>query len=285
MLKELQEKKAILKNELEEFRKKRNELNTEASKWSAQRNELNRTSRTLLDKAQHYKQERDEHNRNVSESKANRDKCNKKINATDATIDRIKKSCNLSGSSVNELKKEIESLEFRQQTHVMSPDKERELVTTIASLINEYKAKMAEIERNVELKSAYEELEGLRNEAALCHEKVTEYADKAQEFHDWMIKVFKEGEGIRIKSDRVHRKFVKIQDEADRHHQQFIKTQKEIRELDKTIHSITKRGREDRRKVERLKIRKEAEVVYTQFRQGEKISTEDLMLLQRSDLL
>jgi len=285
MLKELQEKRTILKNELEKFRNKRNELNTEASKWSAQRNELNRMSRMLMDEAQHYKHERDEYNKKVSEYKVKRDICNKKITEINAEIEKIKKRCNLTGTPVSELKKEIENLEFRQQTNVLSPEKEKELVTTIASLVSEYKAKMAEIERNAELKSAMEKLESLRKEASLYHKKVTEYADMAQEFHDKMIKVFKEGEAIRIKSDRVHRKFVEIQDGADRQHHLFIKTQKEIRDLDKMIHSITRRGREDRRKVERIKVRKEAEAIYDLFRHGEKISTEDLMLLQRSDLL
>jgi uncharacterized coiled-coil DUF342 family protein len=78
---------------------------------------------------------------------------------------------------------------------------------------------------------------------------------------------------------------VKIQDEADDQHHLFIKAQKEIRELDRLINSISKRGREDKRKVERIKAKKEAEVIYDLFRHGEKISTEDLMLLQRSDLL
>ena len=59
MLKELQEKRVILKKELEEFREKRNELNAEASKWSTQRNELNRNSRALLDEAQQHKHKRD----------------------------------------------------------------------------------------------------------------------------------------------------------------------------------------------------------------------------------
>ena len=285
MLKELQDKKVILVKELEEYRDKRNELNTEASKWSAERNKLNRTSRMLTDEAQQFKHERDEYNKKVSEYKVKRDEYNKKINAANAKIEEIKKDANLTGASVSELKQEIESLEFRQQTNVLSSEKEKELVGAIAILVSEYKMKMTEIERNAELKSALGTMEGLREEASLYHEGVTEYADRAQECHDEMIKVFREGEGIRVKSDRIHRKFVKIQDEADRHHHQFIKTQKEIRELEKMIASITRRGREDKRKVERMKVRKEAESIYNLFRRGEKISTEDLMLLQRSDLL
>jgi len=285
MLKELQDKKAILVKELEEYRDKRNELNTEASKWSAERNKLNRTSRMLTDEAQQFKHERDEYNKKVSDHKVKRDECNKKINASNAKIEEIKKDANLTGASVSELKQEIESLEFKQQTNVLSSEKEKELVGAIAILVSEYKMKMTEIERNAELKSALGELDGLRGEASLYHEEVTEYADRAQECHDKMIKVFREGEGIRVKSDRIHRKFVKIQDEADRHHHQFIRTQKEIRELEKMIASITRRGREDKRKVERMKVRKEAESIYNLFRRGEKISTEDLMLLQRSDLL
>ncbi|RZN43899.1 MAG: phosphoserine phosphatase [Methanosarcinales archaeon] len=285
MLKELQDKRAILVKELEEFRNKRNKLNTESSTWSSQRNELNRTSKMLMDEAQHYKHERDEYNKKVSESKTGRDYYNKKINETNAKISKIKKECNITGTPVEELKHTIDELEFKQQTQVLSSDKEKGLVTQINALVAEYKAKKDAIEKNTELKQALEELGDIREKASGCHETVTEYADMAQEYHDKMISAFKEGETIRSRSDRIHKKFVKIQDEADDQHHLFIKAQKEIRELDRLINSISKRGREDKRKVERIKAKKEAEVIYDLFRHGEKISTEDLMLLQRSDLL
>ena len=52
MLKELQEKKALLKKDADASKLERNRLNTEASQFAARRDELNAKTRALIDSAQ-----------------------------------------------------------------------------------------------------------------------------------------------------------------------------------------------------------------------------------------
>ena len=215
-----------------------------------------------------------------------RDEKNEQANKVYAEIDKIRKDLNLGdGPSLKELKKEIDMLEFKQQTEVLTPPKERQLVDNIAKLTDELRRKKEQLEGSGELKSLLEKAQILRDEAAVHHNKVKEYAESAQQYHDKMIVIFKEADKIRAESDAAHKEFVKAQEAADEQHRLFIQSQKEIRELNKVIIGLKRKTKESKEESIREQTKKEAEEVYNQFKLGEKLNTEDLMLLQRSGLL
>jgi len=286
LLNELQGRKGDLKDKSEEYKDKRNEFNLEASKCATKRNELNKRTKELIDEAQQLKKLRDENNEQVAQSKLKRDELNDQANKIYAEIDKIRKGLNLGdGPSLKELKKQIDGLEFRQQTEVMTPAKERELVDSITKMTDELKKKKSQLEGNTELKTFLEQAQALRDEALVHHNKVKEFADAAQQYHDKMITIFKDADAIRAESDTAHKEFVKAQEAADEQHRLFIQTQKEIREINKVLIGLKRKSKESKDESIREQSKKEAEEVYAQFKLGEKLTTEDLMLLQRSGLL
>ncbi len=285
MLEDLQEKNEKLKIESERFKEKRNKLNQKASKLSIKRDELNQKARELVNSAQAHKKERDKYNEKVSEYKAKRDELNEKANKVYARLDKLRKKSNAKGSSIDELRREIDKLEFRQQTEVLSIDKERQLVDRISSLQEKYLKKKVQLEQDTELKALLEKAQTLWSQASEYHERVTEYANSAQEKHEKMIAAFREVDQIRTDADNVHKEFINTQESADEIHSKFIKTQKEIRDFDKLIVSLKRKSRKDKEDKKRRDTRKKAEEIYDQFKKGEKLSTEDLLLLQRSKLL
>ncbi len=286
LLNELQDRKTDLKDKSEEYKNKRNEFNLEASKCASKRNDLNKRTKELIDEAQQLKRLRDENNEKVAQAKLKRDELNEQANKIYAEIDKIRKNLNLGdGPSLKELKREIDALEFKQQTEVLTPAKERGLVENIATLTDELKRKKHQLEGNTELKSLLENAQSLRDEALVHHNKVKEHADAAQQYHDKMIVIFKEADAIRADSDAAHKEFVKAQEAADEQHRLFIQTQKEIREINKVIIGLKRKTKESKDESIREQAKKEAEEVYNQFKLGEKLNTEDLMLLQRSGLL
>ncbi|MCQ8903038.1 MAG: coiled-coil protein [Methanothrix sp.] len=286
MLAELEEKKAKLKQESLIFKEKRSQLNAEASRWAAKRNELNKETKELIEKAQELKKLRDEYNTKVAESKKLRDELNEKTNQIYAKIDEIRKKYNLSGDrSIRELRREIDHLEFRQQTEVLSPDKEKQLVERIAMLHNEFKLRKEQLEKNEELKKLLEEAQALREQASKHHEDVTRYAELAQEYHDKMIATFKEADQKRAEADAAHREFIKAQEAADEQHREFIRTQREIRDFDKIIMGLKKKSRDAREDRAKEAAKREAEEILNQFKKGEKLDTTALLRLQRAGLV
>ena len=286
MLNELQGRKGDLKDKSEEYKDKRNEFNLEASKCATKRNDLNKRTKELIEEAQQLKKLRDDNNEQVAQSKLKRDELNDQANKIYAEIDKIRKGLNLGdGPSLKELKKQVDALEFRQQTEVMTPAKERELVDSITKMSDELKRKKSQLEGNTELKTFLEQAQALRDEALVHHNKVKEFADAAQQYHDKMITIFKDADAIRAESDTAHKEFVKAQEAADEQHRLFIQTQKEIREINKVLIGLKRKSKETKDESIREQSKKEAEEVYAQFKLGEKLTTEDLMLLQRSGLL
>jgi uncharacterized coiled-coil DUF342 family protein len=286
MLKELQEKKALLKKEADVSKLERNRLNAEASQFATRRDELNAKTRALIDSAQQSKDKRDEFNKLVSENKEKRDSLNESANNLLAKADQIKRKFRVAGGlSLSELKREIDHLEFKQQTEVVSTEKERELVDHIAHLWEEYRKKRVELESNTELKEALEKARQLREEASEFHKQLTENADRAQECHEKMLKCFKEADKVRAEADIAHKEFVRAQESADEQHQKYIKMEKELRDYDKIISSLKKRTKEARESREKVDVLKRAEEVYAMFKDGQKLETDDLLLLQRSGLL
>lgn len=276
----------MLKKEADVSKLERNRLNAEASQFATRRDELNTKTRALIDSAQQSKDKRDEFNKLVSENKEKRDSINEQANNLLAKADQIKRKFRVSGGlSLSELKREIDHLEFRQQTEVVSTEKERELVDHIAHLWEEYRKKRVELENNTELKEALEKAHQLREEASEFHNQLTDNADRAQECHEKMLKCFKEADAVRAEADVAHKEFVRAQESADEQHQKYIKMEKELRDYDKIISSLKKRTKEARESRERVDVLKRAEEVYAMFKDGQKLETDDLLLLQRSGLL
>lgn len=285
MLKELNDKKTELKQQSEEYKTKRNELNAEASNLAAKRNELNKKTKDLINEAQEYKKLRDENNEKVKEYKVIRDEVNAKANDIFAQIDQIRNVNNLGGPSIKDIRKEIDRLEFTQQTEVLTTSKERELVNKITELQKLYATKKEQLEGNQELKNLLTEAQEIRDEASEHHKVLSDYAQKAQDYHDKMITTFKEADKVRAESDTAHKDFVKFQESADEQHKLFIAAQKEIRDIDKEIRKMKKGDVDGKKEAARVDARKDAEDIFDKFKSGEKLTMENLMALQRSGFL
>ena len=191
----------------------------------------------------------------------------------------------LGGPSIKALRKDIDRLEFAQQTEVLSTSKERELVGKITQLQKQYHVKKVQLESNSELKDLLDEAQKIRDEASEFHTQLAEYARQAQEYHEKMIAAFKEADKTRAESDVAHREFVKAQEAADEQHKAFINAQKEIRDLDKEIFKLRKKDKEGRSRVVKSELQKDAKSIFEKFKGGGKLTTEDLMTLQRSGLV
>ncbi|MDI6888522.1 MAG: phosphoserine phosphatase [Methanocellales archaeon] len=285
MLEELLKRKAKVEKEAEKAKEGRNEWNAKASELAAQRDEFNARMKNLVKEAQAFKEVRDEYNQKVSQYKAKRDELNEEAGKIYVKVDRLRKRKSAGGGSLHELRREIDLLEFKQQTEVLSIDKERQLVERISTLQEEFLKKKAQLEQDKELKALLGEAQTLRDKASKYHEKVTKYADLAQEQHDKMIATFNEVDAVRAEADEMHKEFVKAQETADEHHHRFIKLQKEVRDFNKLIAGLKRMSREAKESEERAKAKEKAENIYDRLKKGGKIDTEDLLLLQRSGLL
>lgn len=287
MLTELIDKRKNMLTDSEQHKDKRNELNALASTFARERNQLNAQTREYVDEAQKHKELRDENNKAVQSIKEERNLLNEKANALFEDIDEYKKEHGAINNSrgIKEVQKRIEKLEYDQQTRVMNTDKERELIDQIKQLRHQIKEQEEEIEQNKEIHTKLQEAREFRRAASELHATVTEKAELAQQHHDLMVECYRNADKSREAADEGHRKFVEAQEAADAEHNQFIACQKELRDYDKVIGGIRKKGKKTKVNKEQKAVRQEAEQVFQQFRAGEKLTTDDILLLQRAKLI
>jgi len=286
MLNDLMEKRKKILAESEEHKNRRNELNAAASKFARERNTLNNQTREFVEEAQKNKDLRDKSNQDVLDLKAQRNEFNDKANVLFEEIEAFKKEHGtLKNRGIKELQKQIEYMEYRQQTEVFTTDKERELIEKIKQMMAQVREQEAELEQNKEMRTKIIEARDFRKLASDLHAKVTEFAELAQKHHDLMVEFYRKADKSREAADAAHKSFVEAQESADDEHKFFIACQKELRDYDKVISGLRKKTKKVKVTKEQKAVRKEAESLFKNFRAGEKLTTDDILLLQRSKLI
>lgn len=281
-------KKDELQSRANLLRKERDRLNDEARKHAEERDQFNAQVRALVNEANEHKKRRDEMNEGVKRAKEARDEANRLADESQKGAEALRRARMPDGDasqSVAKLKKEARQLEFQQMTQVLTAAKEKALMERLKDIGRLIREKEKVLRSDPELKASIEKAEELKEKAEKSHAKVGEMAVKAQAEHDAMIKLYKESDKLRKKADKLQERFVVAKMEADKIHKTYI-------EFVNAIHAIedAQMGGRSADPAAAAKSREEkseaaAELVFQKFKAGEKLSTEDLLTLQKAGLL
>ncbi|MDR2865975.1 MAG: phosphoserine phosphatase [Methanomassiliicoccaceae archaeon] len=291
-LEALEQKRSIMNNDAERHRRLRDDLNKQTKEWVAKRDALNTQVRTLVDDASKQRENRDQLNVKVRESKDLRDEWNKKVGDLNDKVSALKKDKEPVPEKkaegdlpIKQLKKQLRELEFKQQTSSLGKDKENEIVKQISLLARQIEEKERASEQGVEIKELVHQLREAKSQAEVHHRAVAEYAKAAQQAHDDMIALYEQADKLRKEADAAQEKFVECKTQADEEHKKHIEQIESVHKMDKDVTSIKSKKAKDRKKKVDNEFKKEAEDIFERFKAGEKLSTEDLMSLQKSGYL
>ncbi len=286
MLDELEGKRAEVIKKAEEYKRRRTELNSEASKWADLRDELNGRIREAVEKAKGFKKQREDYEKFIEENKAKRGELNRKASKYYSTVEKLRKENDMQSIRTFEgLRERIDELELKQQVEVLSKDKEKKLVAKITELRKEFARMQKEWEKDKELKESLKTAQKYREEADKYHDAVLSHVKLSHECHDNMVESFKEADRVRAKADDAHRRFLEAQEKADDAHRLYLKYLRDVKDFNQVITGLRRKVQEDWGFKERVEARKAAKSIYERFRDGEKLNTEDLLTLQKSEML
>lgn len=283
---ELIEKRDRHNAEAEKHKRTRDRLNDETRGWVARRDELNAQAREFLEMANQHRSRRDELNEEVKEAKAQRDIWNRKVNELSEKLAKKKREkMPRGGPSIGQLKKRLRDIEFQQMTSVLKSDKEKVLIDAIAELQAEIKEKEAQLEQDESVKSLIKEASEARDQAEHNHAQVGSLAEDAQKEHDSMVEIYEKSDAVRKEADGAQENFIKCKLQADEEHHKHIELIKQVHDFDKMLSGLRQKTSTVSVTSDKKTAREEAVEVYERFKKGEKLSTEDLMLLQKSGYL
>lgn len=283
---EIEQKRDLLNIEAEKHRRNRDELNEKTRQFADQRDKLNSEVRKLIEEAGFKKRSRDELNEKVKEAKAQREIWNKNYTESAAELVDLRRSiAPKSGAPPSKLKRDLKSLEFKQMTSVLSPEKEKEIVEQMSKLQHEIKKREESLKSNKTYADKLRIVNDAKEKAESFHRLVSELAERAQKEHDSMMDLYDNADRVRREADDAQAKFVESKLLADEEHKKHIDAIHQVHDFDKLLYGIRQKQRRPRGAEDAEKVAKDAEEVYEKFKKGEKLSTEDLMLLQKSGYL
>jgi len=280
---DLEEKRSRHNSDAERHKRLRDELNEKTREWAEKRDGLNAQVRKFIEEANAKRESRDKLNAEVKATKANRDEWNRKFNDLSDKAQMLRREkMPKSGLSIRKLKVELRALEKRHMTSVLSPEKERALVEEISAMSGRIQALEKEVEQFTEVRTAEKDARDAKDKAEDFHRKVAELAEKAQMEHDAMLKLYEEADRLRKEADDAQEKFIETKLAADEEHREHIEHIRQVHDFDKLISGIRDKGRRARKEHDETSAKKEAEEIFEKFKSGEKLSTEDIMVLQKS---
>lgn len=283
LLDDLRRKREDENIEAEKHRELRDQLNDETRKWADRRDELNSQVRTLIDQALEHRRERDALNDEVRDAKENRDLWNKKYLEFSEKANTLKRQkLPKNGMPLGKLKKELKDLEFKQMTSVLTIEKEKELIELLSKLQAQIKEREQILEMDEEIRNVMRETNRAKQEAEKYHKIVFESAEQAQKEHDAMLDLYEQANKLRKDADEAQVKFIEVKLIADEEHKKHIEHLRRVHDYDKIIFGLRQKEEKTKKYKEESAAKKEAEAIFERFKQGEKLSTEDLMTLQKS---
>lgn len=279
---------------IDELEKKRAETNARADLRRAQRDRLNAEARTLSERrsmiidelraksaeAQDHRRERDALNEAVREAKRLREEWNQKAEVAAERVAELKRARPPRQGGVPgwRLRKDLKELEFRHMTSSLTREAELKLVAEMQRLQKEIKAQEDELHQDPVFDQAQKEANEARLEAERHHKGVAELADAAQREHETMVRLYEEVDKLRREADDVQAKLVVAKTASDAEHLAHIAAIEEVRDLEKMLYAV--RDRRPGVPGGPLEPPKE-EDIFARFKKGGKISTEDLLALQK----
>lgn len=286
IIRELENKRNRLNKVAEEHRRKRDKYNSNTKLWAENRTTRNERARTCLKDANDHKKKRDDINKDVQGAKKEREVLNNEYNKMAEKVNTVKRSkLPNKGVPLNKLKQEMKRLEFKQMTSVLQPDKERELIDSLGHIQEQIKKRETELEMNKEIRDAIQDAMKAKDRAELVHKRVSELAEFAQTEHDLMVKLYEEANSCRKEADDAQDKFIQNKEIADREHNNHIFYIRQVHEYDKILNGMKRKYRRAKREKSETLAKQKAEEIYERFKNGEKLSTEDLMCLQKAGYL
>ena len=267
----------------EELRVSRDELNLTSQTHAAERNELNVKAKEYMDEVHMYRDRRNGLNVEVGQIRDERNEVTEKVNALKDNFLSLKRK-RFSGQNlppISRLRNQIQELEIKQMTTPLTTDKERALVEEISSLQNKIKQHDDLIETDTEVLDARDTFRESENKRRELSKSMQKSRQEAQTAHHSMKDSLRLNRSTRRKADAAQRAFVKAKEKADIVHNEYIEYLRGMQEIDRMTASQGKSGSLADQKANAAS----AEDLFAKFLAGEKLSTEQLMVIQKAGML
>ena len=275
--------------EVSKLRNSLNEIDREKELWFKKKEELSKNIRGSIQKIKDNKAKRDDLTRQVKELKPKRDGINRDIASKSAELDKLKKEGSELAKSIDikdspsRIKQQMEKLEFKIETDTVSFEKEKELMKKIKELKKDYDKVSILEESNKKVSEVLDIFRRMKKEANEAHKLVQEKAKQSQALHEEILKFSAEIDKIKVDEEDAFKKFSELKKKFNEANSQLKEKLKVMNSLKSSLDKISSEKREKRREEQESFLKSKEEEVNQKIKRREKLTTEDLLVFQKSE--
>jgi uncharacterized coiled-coil DUF342 family protein len=278
---ELEKKRAESNARADEARARRDRLNAEARAAAEERSRILDGLQEKSSEAQEHRRRRDALNAEVRAAKLLREEWNRKLQELGDRVQELKRSRTSRPGAIPvwRLRKELKELEFRHMTTALTGDQEKRLIEEMKRLEAAVREQDEQLRQDPEVEGTLKAFAEARAEAEKHHANVGRAAEEAQREHEAMVSLYESVDELRRQADEVQAKLLEVKGQADEAHRAHIAAIEEVRDIEKMLYAA--RGSRAPAAWGEAEPPREEDVL-ARLKKGEKVSTEDLLELQKT---
>jgi len=276
-----------LKNKIIILRNDLNKINREKETWFHKKEDFYKKIKEKISIIKENKEKRDSLTKKVKELKEKRNflsgETGRKISKFKKFNDEKKKL--LSKSKVNDparLKKDIENIEVKLETEVMSFEKEKKLSKTLKDIKkNLEEASEAIVIIDHTKKLSYEISENKRNTEEI-HQDIQEKAKQSQKNHEEIIRISKEVDELKKKEEEAFKNFINFKAKFTSINNNLKEKLAGIGSIREKINKFVLEEEETRKLRVAMLIQSKEKEIEEKFKATKKLTTDDFLAFQET---
>ena len=272
---EVEQKAKTLRKEIQEISANLKELGGQKEEHYLQKNTLDKKLNSLISKAKELKEKKVILDKEICELKNAREDANKKFNQTmtdisDAKRERKKQQLQPSGP----IRKQIKDLEYKMQTEALSFKKEKELMDRIRKLKIELNTILSAEQELKQSSVSYKDAKDVKKAADDIHSKIQARANESSQIFQELTQLSQDIANIKAQRNTVQLVLKNIKQQISQMNHKLSRILKDWSGVaDKVVMGTARKGFNA--------IQKKTEEVKEKFKSKKKLTTEDILLLQR----
>lgn len=251
-------------------------MRSSVREFNAKKRDVINTIKTKNTEANAHRRERDILNAKIKGLKIEREKEN---SAAKDLIDKFKKLKEGSpGGDFRSMQKELNIIEWKLQTSVMETKKEDEMVKRIETL----KRELSGYKDLIELSKT---IDKHRKQSKKFHVKILKLSEESQNYHEKFLPVVEEIKKLEEDIDEINKKKAELTPHLDKYNEELDGLTQKMRELEAEMKKLEEETDAISTGVTEEELENRAKTVYERFKNGEKLSLDDIYLLRRFNLV
>ncbi|MBI2523317.1 hypothetical protein HYW19_02935 [Candidatus Woesearchaeota archaeon] len=276
-----------LKSDVNFLKKEMNKTNGDKESWYSRKEEISRGIREKINAIKQNREKRDSLTGKVRELKEKRAKLNDELRKKVFELTGLKKqSADLMKKSKitypSKIKTDIDSIESKLETEVMSFDKEKELSKKLKLL----KKSLADASGLISVLDAIKKLNpdvgSAKKESNAVHKEIQDLAKESQALHETIISESKNVDELKAKEEGAFLKFVEFKKVFNEKNSMLKDNLKSMDKIRAEISKFQLEENEKRRLQEAMLIKNKERDIEDKIKSGKKLTTEDFLVFQES---